>query len=122
MPIERRIREGAERNAGVLDPDVDRFLDSVVHKTRRRKAIHRSLTATATVALVVVTVILGPSVLDRIGSSGGTVPGSNPTPSVTPGVALAYAMVAAGFFAVGKYGTSGLSVSHREMPMAAPAE
>jgi hypothetical protein len=88
MPIERRIREGAERNAGVLDPDVDRFLDSVVHKTRRRKAIHRSLTATATVALVVVTVILGPSVLDRIGSSGGTVPGSNPTPSVTPGVAF----------------------------------
>ena len=44
MPIERRIRQGAERNAGVLDPDVDRFLDSVVHKTRRRQVVRRSLT------------------------------------------------------------------------------
>jgi hypothetical protein len=84
MPIERRIREGAERNAGVLDPDVNAFLDSVVRKTRRRHVIHRSLTAAASVAVVVVAVILGPSVLDRIGDSGGTVPGSNPTPSVGP--------------------------------------
>ena len=47
MPIERRIRQGAERNAGVLDPDVDRFLDSVVHKTRRRQVVRRSLSAAA---------------------------------------------------------------------------
>ncbi len=44
MPIERRIREGAERNADVLDPDVDRFLDSVIHRTRRRLVVRgRSL-------------------------------------------------------------------------------
>jgi hypothetical protein len=90
MPIERRIREGAERNAGVLDPDVDRFLDSVVHKTRRRRVIHRSLTAAASAAAVVLVIAVGPSVLDGIGGSGGTAPGSNPTgsvvPSVTPGV------------------------------------
>jgi AGZA family xanthine/uracil permease-like MFS transporter len=41
---------------------------------------------------------------------------------VTPGVALAYAVVAAGFYAVGKYGTSEASVSHPEMPHAVPAE
>jgi len=41
---------------------------------------------------------------------------------VTPGVALAYAVVAAGFFAVEKFGTSTSSVSHPEMPLAAPAE
>src|SRR5882724_4277901 len=41
---------------------------------------------------------------------------------VTPGVALAYAVVAAGFFAVGKFGTSTHYVSHAEMPLAAPAE
>src|SRR6267378_32100 len=41
---------------------------------------------------------------------------------VTPGVALAYAVVAAGFFAVEKFGTSTDSVSHPEMPLAAPAE
>lgn len=86
MPIERRIREGAERNAGVLDPDVDRFLDSVVHRTRRRAVIRRSLTATASVAAVMAAIVLGPSVLDGIRGSGGTVPGSNPTPSVGPSV------------------------------------
>ena len=41
---------------------------------------------------------------------------------VTPGVALAYAVVAAGFFAVEKFGTSTVSLSHPEMPLAAPAE
>ena len=86
MPIERRIREGTERNAGVLDPDVNRFLDSVVHKTRRRQVIRRSLTVAASVAAVVVAIVLGPSVLDGIGGSGATVPGSSPTPSVVPSV------------------------------------
>ena len=73
MPIERRIRQGAERNAGVLDPDVDRFLDSVVHKTRRRQVVRRSLSAAASVAAVVLVVALGPSVLHGI---GGTTNGS----------------------------------------------
>ena len=41
---------------------------------------------------------------------------------VTPAVALAYAVVAAGFFAVGKYGTSTAFISRPEMPLAAPAE
>jgi AGZA family xanthine/uracil permease-like MFS transporter len=41
---------------------------------------------------------------------------------VMPGVALAYAVVAAGFLAVGKLGTSTDSISHPEMPLAAPAE
>jgi AGZA family xanthine/uracil permease-like MFS transporter len=31
-------------------------------------------------------------------------------------------VVAAGFYAVGKYGTSTDAVSHPEMPLAAPAE
>jgi adenine/guanine/hypoxanthine permease len=41
---------------------------------------------------------------------------------VTPGVALAYAVVAAGFFAMEKFGASTVSLSHPEMPLAAPAE
>jgi hypothetical protein len=89
MPIERRIREGAERNAGVLDPDVDRFLDSVVLKTRRRHVIRRSLTAAASVAAVTLAVVLGPNVLDGIGrTTDGRVPGSEPTLTVTPVVPL----------------------------------
>ena len=80
MPIERRIRQGAERNAGVLDPDVDRFLDSVVHKTRRRHVIRRSLTAAGAAAALVLIVFVGPGVLDGLGgATGGGVPGSEPT-------------------------------------------
>ena len=82
MPIERRIRQGAERNASVLDPDVDRFLDSVVHRTRRRQVVRRSLSAAACVAAVVLAVAIGPNVLR--GATGGSVPGTAPTPSVAP--------------------------------------
>jgi AGZA family xanthine/uracil permease-like MFS transporter len=41
---------------------------------------------------------------------------------VTPGVALAYAVVAAAFLAVGKFGTSTSYVPQHDMPLAAPAE
>jgi hypothetical protein len=84
VPIERRIRQGAERNAGVLDPDVDRFLDSVVHKTRRRQVVRRSLSAAACVAAIVLAVAIEPDVLR--GTTGGSVPGDVPAPSVVPSV------------------------------------
>jgi len=51
---------------------------------------------------------------EAIGIGGGL--------GVTPAVALAYAVVAAGFFAVGKYGASTASILHPQMPLAAPAE
>ena len=38
MPVERRLRQGFHRNADALEPDVDRFLSTVVHRTRRRLA------------------------------------------------------------------------------------
>jgi adenine/guanine/hypoxanthine permease len=41
---------------------------------------------------------------------------------VTPSVALAYAVVAAGFLAVGRLGTSSDELSHPEIRLAAPAE
>jgi adenine/guanine/hypoxanthine permease len=41
---------------------------------------------------------------------------------VTPSVALAYAVVAVGFLAVEKFGVSTDTVSHPEIPLAAPAE
>ncbi len=41
---------------------------------------------------------------------------------VTPSVALAYAVIAAGFFALGKYGTSTSYVPQHDLPIAAPAE
>jgi len=41
---------------------------------------------------------------------------------VTPAVALAYAVVAVGFFAVGKFSAGAHYVPHPDMPHAVPAE
>jgi len=41
---------------------------------------------------------------------------------VTPAVALAYAVMAAGLFVLGRLSASEHYVSHPEMPLAAPAE
>jgi AGZA family xanthine/uracil permease-like MFS transporter len=65
---------------------------------------------------------LSGAVLTYFGFMHGEAVGVGGGLGVTPSVALAYAVVAAGFFAVGKYGTSTDSASHLEMPLAAPAE
>jgi adenine/guanine/hypoxanthine permease len=62
------------------------------------------------------------AVLTYFGFMHGEAVGVGGGLGVTPGVALAYAVVAAGFFTVGKFGTSTHYVSHAEMPLAAPAE
>jgi len=62
---------------------------------------------------------LSGAVLTYFGFMHGEAVGIGGGLGVTPAVALAYAVVAAGFFAVGKYGTSTASISHPEMPLAA---
>ncbi len=62
------------------------------------------------------------AVLTYFGFMHGEAVGIGGGLGVTPGVALAYAVVAAGFLAVGKLGASTDSISHPEMPLAAPAE
>src|SRR5580693_643908 len=62
------------------------------------------------------------AVLTYFGFMHGEAVGVGGGLGVTPGVALAYAVVAAGFFAVGKFGTSTSYVPQHDMPLAAPAE
>jgi adenine/guanine/hypoxanthine permease len=62
------------------------------------------------------------AVLTYFGFMHGEAVGLGGGLGVTPGVALAYAVVAAGFLAVEKFGASTNTVSHPEMPLAAPAE
>jgi hypothetical protein len=61
------------------------------------------------------------AVLTYFGFMHGEAVGIGGGMGVTPSVALAYAVVAAAFYAVGKYGTSGLPVSQTEMTHAVPA-
>jgi len=62
------------------------------------------------------------AVLTYVGFMHGEAVGIGGGLGVTPGVALAYAVVAAGFLAVEKFGASTDSIAHPEMPLAAPAE
>ena len=66
MRLERRIREGAERNTAVLQPDVERSLAAVVHEARRRRRIRRGFFAAIVLPAVVAGVVLGPDVLGGI--------------------------------------------------------
>ena len=62
------------------------------------------------------------AVLTYFGFMHGEAVGVGGGYGVTPGVALAYAVIAAGFFAVGKYGTSTSYMPQHDIPLAAPAE
>ena len=62
------------------------------------------------------------AVLTYFGFMHGEAVGVGGGLGVTPSVALAYAVVAAGFYALGKYGESENYVPHTDMPLAAPAE
>jgi AGZA family xanthine/uracil permease-like MFS transporter len=65
---------------------------------------------------------LSGAVLTYFGFMHGEAVGFGGGLGVTPDVALAYALVAAVFFALAKAATSSLPVSHPETPLAAPAE
>jgi AGZA family xanthine/uracil permease-like MFS transporter len=62
------------------------------------------------------------AVLTYFGFMHGEAVGIGGGLGVTPGVALAYAVVAAGFLAVEKFGAGSFSVTHPEPPLAVPAE
>jgi adenine/guanine/hypoxanthine permease len=65
---------------------------------------------------------LAGAVLTYFGFMHGEAVGVGGGLGVTPGVALAYAVVAAGFFAVGKFGTSTSYIPQHDIPHAVPAE
>jgi AGZA family xanthine/uracil permease-like MFS transporter len=65
---------------------------------------------------------LSGAVLTYFGFMHGEAVGIGGGFGVTPSVALAYAVVAAGFLAIEKYGASTEPASHPETPLAVPAE
>jgi len=84
MRLERRIREGAERNAGVLEPDVDGSLSAVVRQVRRRRRIRRTLSTAIAIPVVASAIVLGPGFLDAVRGSRVPAIGSQPTQIATP--------------------------------------
>ncbi len=66
MRLERRIREGAERNAAVLEPNVEGSFSTVVRQARRRRRVRLTLSSLVTISLVATAIVVGPGILDGL--------------------------------------------------------
>jgi uncharacterized protein YndB with AHSA1/START domain len=69
MSLERRLREGLEASASVVDVDVDQQLRQVLDRGRRRRRVVRVATVAAVAAAVVAALVLVPRALDRTPST-----------------------------------------------------
>ena len=64
MRLERRIREGAERNAAVLEPNVEGSFSTVVREARRRRRVRLTFSSLVTMSLIAAAIVVGPGILD----------------------------------------------------------
>jgi hypothetical protein len=79
MPVERRIRSGLARNAGSVDPDLDRFLGAVQLRARRRVITRRVAAALVVAAAVAVVIVAGPQAWHAVGGLDRPAPVVQPT-------------------------------------------
>jgi hypothetical protein len=82
MPLDRRLRDGMQRLAQDLDPDVEGRLEATLRNARRagRRRQFRAAFAFATVILAVV--LVGPPLIDALRDAGPRV-GASPSPPPT---------------------------------------
>ena len=87
MRLERRIREGAERNAAVLEPNVEESLSTVVRQARRRRRVRLTLSSLVTMSLIATAIVFGPGILDGLRTIRNPAIATQPTPlaTMTPG-------------------------------------
>jgi hypothetical protein len=66
MPLERRIREGADRNAAILQPNVEGSFSTVVREARRRRRLRLILSSLVTISFVATAIVFGPGILEGL--------------------------------------------------------
>ena len=84
MRLERRIREGTERNAGVLESDVEGSFSTVVREARRRRRIRWAFSTVVAVTVVSAAIVLAPGVLDALRVPRTPAIGTVPTQTTSP--------------------------------------
>ena len=81
MSVDRRLREGLDRNAEVPDASLDALLISVRTRARRRRAVRRAAWSAGVTLVVVAMVALGPPVIDALRGSEPIPLGPAPSPA-----------------------------------------
>jgi hypothetical protein len=66
MSVDRRFREGLERNAQVPDAPVDTVLASIRTRAKRRRAVRGAAGSAGIAIFVVAALVLGPRVMDAL--------------------------------------------------------
>src|SRR5260370_15423354 len=84
MPVERRLRGGLERKAGVVAPDVEASLDAVVRRARPRVIMRRAAMGLAVAAALAVVVAAGPWALHTFQSLHRSAPSAHRSHKVVP--------------------------------------
>lgn len=82
MSVERRLREGLERSASAVQPDIGRLDEAIVRGRRRRRARRASLIVGTVAALAAIGVAV-PQVASRV--QRVQPPAVNPGPTLTAG-------------------------------------
>ena len=75
MPTDRDLRNGFDRAASHLEPDVQRHLDQTLRHGRRRILVRRAVQVTSVVAVIAVILIAGPAALRELRGSRTDIPG-----------------------------------------------
>jgi hypothetical protein len=86
MPVDDRIREGFERNADSVRPEINAALASVVDVARRRVRLRRSMLSFVAALSAIALVVLAPRALDllRDGNAPQPAPGSSVPSTSSP--------------------------------------
>ena len=80
MSLERRLREELQREASLIEPDVERHLGAVEARSRRRKGIGAGPLLVATAVVVAAIILRVPD--PRLGEAPGGSPSPSPTASI----------------------------------------
>jgi hypothetical protein len=89
MSVERRLREGLERSASAIEPDVGRRLPEAIARGRRRRRARRASSILATVAVLVGIGFALPHVTPLVHGTQHPAVSQGPTLSPAPDAAIA---------------------------------
>ncbi len=87
MPLDQRLRDGFQRSARAIDPDVESGLRDLGARRRRRRMVRAAIGVAVVAAAVIGAISLGP-VVNSLQGGDGVPAGPPPTPALPRGTPI----------------------------------